>query len=229
MESASEKRINPWTVWIPIILIALGVVIFYNYLWAMKLKNDREKDKPPILGRVENDVPFIERSGKKVSLHDVKGKILLISWVYTRCSRGCAGVVGKLLKLRNEYADNKNIQFISVTLDADDTPEMLEKFASGLSIKDEDNWWFVNGDKDQLRLFMTRTLQLAPVKDIPESLRLGPDDKYEHDLRVVMIDGEAHLRSICDIMSSDPAFAEFWDKKIRKDLDYLIEEQRKAK
>ena len=52
------------------------------------------------------------------------------------------------------------------------------------------------------------------------------DTDYAGD---VMIDGEAHLRSICDIMSSDPAFAEFWDKKIRKDLDYLIEEQRKAK
>ena len=67
MESASEKRINPWTVWIPIILIALGVVIFYNYLWAMKLKNDREKDKPPILGRVENDVPFIEAVDRRHS------------------------------------------------------------------------------------------------------------------------------------------------------------------
>jgi protein SCO1/2 len=227
MEDPTPKRINPWTLWIPIILIALGVVIFYNYLWAMKLKNERDRDKPAIFGRVENDVAFVERSGKPVSLYDVKGKILIISWVYTRCSRGCAGVVGKLMKLREEYADHKNIQFISVTLDKEDTPEMLQSFASGLGIKDDANWWFVNGKKDDLRLFMTRALQLAPVKDIPEAQRLGPDDKYEHDLRVALVDGRAQLRSLCDIMSSDPAFAEFWDKKIRKDLDYLIEEQRK--
>lgn len=222
------SKLSPWTIWVPIIIAVLGVVVFYNYL-IYRSRSDAEaaKDRPAIMGRLEKDLELTERSGKKVHLQDLKGKVLVISWVYTRCPRGCAGVLVKLKQLHQEFGNNPNLQFLSFTLDADDTPAMMQQFARGLGIPDDANWWFLNGDKDEVRKFMTTQAQFRPVQDIPEKDRLSPDDKYMHDLRVALVDHRGHVRELADIMNADPEFAKFWDEKIRKDLRYLLAEQKK--
>ncbi len=228
MSETPPRSLNPWTIWVPIILIALGGVFLYNYLLNQQEKERKlDKDRPPILTRLETDLTLTERNGKTVHLADLRGKILVASWVYTRCPRGCAGVVAKLKKLYEEYGSNPNIQFVSFTLDPEDTPEMMNKFASGIGIKPEDNWWFVNGTKEEVRHFMTKYLQFRPVQDLPEADRLSPDDKYIHDLRVALVDHNGYLRSLCDIMNADAEFQTFWDARIRSDLNYLVRDQAK--
>jgi len=236
-----QRRINPWTLWIPIIFIVLGVVVFYNYLIYNSLEEKKAKnalnsdgsgtvrgsERPAYMGRLEKDLELTERSGRTVHLADLRGKILIASWVFTRCPRGCAGVVAKLKKLQEEVGNNPNVQFISFTLDPDDTPEMMKKFASGIGIQDTDNWWFLNGPKDDVRKYLTLSFKFRPVQDLPVADRLTPDDKYIHDLRVALVDHQGHVRGLHDVMNSDPQFQEYWDKQIRKDLAYLLEEQKK--
>ncbi len=232
----AQRPINPWTLWIPIIMICLGVVVLYNYLIfnSMQAKSDMITlsdgtviKRPPLMGRLEKDMEFTERSGKKVNLAELKGKILIASWVFTRCPRGCAGVIAKLKKLHDEFGANPGIQFLSFTLDPDDTPEMMKKFASGIEIKDTDNWWFLNGEKDVVRNFMTFSLRFRPVQDLPEADRLTPDDKYIHDLRVAVVDHKGHLRGLYDVMNGDADTQAFYDKLLRNELRYFLEEQKK--
>jgi cytochrome oxidase Cu insertion factor (SCO1/SenC/PrrC family) len=234
----APRTINPWTLWIPIILIALSVVVIYNYLifTSMQAKSDMITlsdgtviKRPPLMGRLEKDLELTERSGKKVHLADLKGKIIIASWVFTRCPRGCAGVIAKLKKLHDEFGADPGIQFVSFTLDPDDTPEMMKKFASGIEIKDTDNWWFLNGPKDIVRNFMNFTLKFRPVQDLPEADRLTPDDKYIHDLRVAVVDHKGHLRGLYDVMNGEADTQAFYDKLIRNELRYFLEEQKKDK
>lgn len=221
-----RSRINPWTVWIPIILMVLGVVVLYNYLLTQSLRKD--KDRPPYLGRLERDITLTERSGREVNLSQLKGKVLVAAYVYTRCPRGCAGVVAKMKQLYDEFGSNPGIQFLSFAVDPGDTPEMMEKFASGLGIQG-DNWWFLNGPQDTMRSYLTTQFQFRAPQEMPEEDRLSEDDKYIHDLRVALVDHEGHVRRLCDVMNPDPEFAAFWDDLVRKDLKYLLEEQAKAK
>lgn len=221
----ASSKLSPWTIWVPIIIAALGIVVFYNYL-IYRSRMD-SADRPPVLGRLEKDIELTERSGKTVHMADLKGKVLIISWVFTRCPRGCAAVIAKLKQLHTEYGNNPSVHFVSFTLDADDTPEMMQKFARGLGIADDANWWFVNGEKEAVRKFMTSQVQFRPVQDMPEKDRLSPDDKYIHDLRVALIDHLGHVRSLADILNADPEFSKFWDEKLRKDLRYLVNEQSK--
>lgn len=226
-DSPPKAKLSPWTIWVPVIIAVLGLVVFYNYL-IYRSRIDNDVNRPAILGRLEKDLELTERSGKTVHLADLKGKVLVISWVFTRCPRGCAAVIAKLKKLQAEFANEPGLQFVSFTLDADDTPEMMKKFADGLGLKEDANWWFVNGEKDAVRKFMTSQAQFRPVQDMPEADRLSPDDKYIHDLRVAVIDHLGHVRSLADILNPDPEFAKFWDEKLRKDLHYLLSEQKKA-
>jgi cytochrome oxidase Cu insertion factor (SCO1/SenC/PrrC family) len=238
-EPPSETpKINPWTLWVPIILIALGVVVFYNYLIYTSLESEKSKGKlgelapqterPAYLGRLEKDLVLTERSGQTVHLAELRGKILLASWVFTRCPRGCAGVVAKLKKLYSELGGNPDIQFLSFTLDPDDTPAMMKAFASGIDIKDSDHWWFLNGPKDDVRKYLTLSFKFRPVQDLPVADRLTPDDKYIHDLRVCLVDHQGHIRGLYDVMNADPEYQEYWDKKIRQDLKFLLEEKQKS-
>lgn len=224
-----KPNLTPWAIWIPIIIAALGIVVFYNYLLAMKQQAlSEDRDRPAILGRLEHDLELIERTGKTVHLDDLRGKIILASWVYTRCPRGCAGVIAKLKKLQEEYRGNADIHFISFTLDPEDTPEMMAKFASGIDVKESDPWWFVQGNKEEVRRYMTQNLKFRPVQDLPEKERLSPDDKYIHDLRVALVDHKGHVRgTLYDLMNMDPQFAEHHDAQLRKDLNFILQEKAK--
>ncbi|MES2507894.1 MAG: SCO family protein [Verrucomicrobiota bacterium] len=229
--SDPKPSLTPWAIWIPIIFAVLGVVVFYNYLIAMQDQaKSEDKNRPAILGRLERDLELTERDGRKVHLDELRGKVLVTSWVYTRCPRGCAGVIAKLKKLQEEYKDNPNVHFISFTLDPEDTPEMMQKFARGISVKDTDPWWFVNGAKDEVRNYMTQFMKFRPVQDLPEADRLSPDDKYIHDLRVALVDHKGHVRGTqYDLMNADPQFGDYFEAQLRKDLNFILKEKEQGK
>lgn len=221
-----SKPINPWTIWIPVILMALGSVVLYNYLVTQSFK--KQHDRPPILGRLEKDLELTERSGRRVRLGELRGKILVGGYVYTRCPRGCALVVSKMKELYDEIGAEPGVQFLSFTVDPDDTPGNMSEFATRFGITG-DNWWFLNGPKDDVRNYLTQQFKFAGVKEIPEKDRLNPDDKYLHDMKVALVDHEGHVRGHYDIANFDPEYARFWAEKIRKDLRYLLGEQAKAR
>jgi cytochrome oxidase Cu insertion factor (SCO1/SenC/PrrC family) len=217
----SPKRVSPLAIWIPIIMIMLGGVVFYNYLVTQSLKQPKEKDRPPYLGRLEKDLILTERSGKTVQLSQLKGKFIVAGYVYTRCPRGCAVVVSKMKKLYEEFGQDPRVQFLSFTVDPDDTPEILSDFATRFGIKG-DNWWFVNGPKAEVRNYLTFQFKFAGVKEIPEAERMSPDDKYMHDMKVAIVDDKGHLRGHYDIANMDPEYETFWAAKVRKDLKYIL-------
>jgi len=221
-EKPSRPPIHPITIWIPIVLIALGLVGFWNYLF--KLKRDQMSDRLPIEKRLEKNLTLTERSGRTVELKELKGKVLVACWVFTRCPRGCPGVVGEMHRLYNEFGADPGIQFLSFSVDPTDTPEQLRSFTEKFEIKG-DNWWFLNGVKDELRVYMTRYFGFNDVRDVPEAERLSPDDKFVHDMRVAIVDRLGQVRGFYDIGSPDKDTREFYQEKIRKDIRTLLAQQ----
>ena len=221
-----KPRINPWSIWIPVIIIVLGVVVLYNYLVIQTMR--REKDRPAYYSRLEHNLDELtERSGKKVALNDLRGKIILMAYVYTSCPRGCSMIVEEMKHVYDEFAPkHPGFQIVSFTIDPDDTPVNMKKFAESRGIT-KDNWWFVNGPKNQVRNFLTYDVKFYDVKEIPEKDRFSPADKYEHDMRVALIDGEGHVRGMYNIINPDPEFQKMDREKLRKDLAYLLAEQEK--
>lgn len=224
-----NRRINPWTLWLPVIMIILGVVVFYNYLTFLKVQQEGEQaERPPFIHRAEGDLILKERDGRTVRLSELKGKVILAAWVYTRCPRGCAGVVAKMKKLAEELSERPEVHFIAFALDPEDTPAMLSAFADQVGIRREDPFWLVTGDEIKVREFMTRQLKYRPVVTIPEADRLSDQDKYMHDLRVALIDHLGNVRRLADVVNADPETAAFWDAQLRRDLQFVLKEKEKA-
>lgn len=224
MNPPEEKpRINPWTIWVPVIFIVLGTVIYYNYVMIQNMRTD--KDRPPFLTQIRKDIDLVERSGKKVKFSELDGKVILAAHFYSTCPSGCSVLVEEMKKLYDEHTPtHPGLQFVSFAIDPGDTPERMKEAADGHEIKGE-NWWFVNGDQPTLRAWLTYVVKFIALKEKPPEQQTSPVDKYLHDMRIVLIDHNSHVRGMYEVMSEDPQFREIAKTKLRKDLASVLAEQ----
>ena len=100
--------------------------------------------------KVKN-VTFTNQLGKKISLDDVKGRVLVIDFFFTRCPSICPGLARSMKRLQNSFVKNDSIvQFISISVDpSHDSVPQLRKFADRYNVN-HDTWWFVTGDKKEI-------------------------------------------------------------------------------
>jgi protein SCO1 len=103
--------------------------------------------------RVKN-MKFTNQLGKQVTLDDLKGKIIVMDFFFTRCPTICPGLTRNMKKLQDSFVKNDSIvQFISVSIDpGHDSVPQLRKFAERYNVN-HDTWWLVTGDKAALKDF----------------------------------------------------------------------------
>ena len=114
--------------------------------------------------KVKN-IHFTNQLGKQVSLDDVRGKVLVIDFFFSRCPSICPRLARSMKKLQDSFVKNDSIvQFISISIDPehDSVPE-LRKFADRYNVN-HDTWWFVTGDKKEIYDFALHELK-ASVAD----------------------------------------------------------------
>ena len=97
------------------------------------------------------NIRFTNQLGKQVSLDDLKGKVLVIDFFFTRCPSICPGMARSMKRLQESFVKNPDIvQFISVSIDPErDSVPQLRKFADRYDIN-HDTWWLVTGDKKEI-------------------------------------------------------------------------------
>jgi protein SCO1 len=106
------------------------------------------------------DIEFTNQLGKKVSLNDLKGKILVIDFFFTRCPSICPGLARSMKRLQDSFLKNDTIvQFISISVDPEhDSVPQLRKFADRINAN-HDSWWFVTGNKKEIYDFALNELK----------------------------------------------------------------------
>ncbi len=106
------------------------------------------------------NIEFTNQLGKKVSLDDLKGKILVIDFFFSRCPGICPGLTRSMKKLQDSFLKNDSIvQFISISVDPEhDSVPQLRKFADRFNAN-HDSWWFVTGDKKAIYDFALNELK----------------------------------------------------------------------
>jgi protein SCO1/2 len=111
--------------------------------------------------KVKN-IHFTNQLGKKVSLDDVKGKVLVIDFFFTRCPSICPRLTVNMKKLQDSFIKNDSIvQFISISVDpVHDSVPNLRKFADKFNIN-HDTWWLVTGDKKEIYEFAMQELKAS--------------------------------------------------------------------
>lgn len=234
-EPPSRRGGLPWFHYLFLTLLVLSGLAAAALMWLSRF---REASGPsatappqwsapplPVYGKITEPLTAEERSGRTVSTESLRGKVWLAAYTYSRCPHGCLGVVAHMLGLRDEFGAHEKFHMISVAVGPEiDTPGNLQAFAAASGVKESDPWWFLSGERQPLRDFMTRQLGLAPTIDTPLEERLSEFDLFEHDLRVALIDGETRIRGYYEVQNTDAPTAALHLERLRADVRRLLEE-----
>lgn len=176
--------------WFGALLIATSAAILF-------LNQNRFSSKPtaplPILGQAV-DFQLTERSGKMISLADLKGKVWIADFIFTRCAGICPMMSLKMQRIQEKLKENPGVRFVSFSVDPQyDTPQVLQEYAKRFRA-DRDRWLFLTGDKAQIFKLSQQHFHLG-VADIPEAERAGGlDQSVAHSSKFVLIDTLGQIR-----------------------------------
>lgn len=196
-----------------------GIAIFFKYVG--ELKRQSHSDRPPYRAALETNLNAIEQSGKAVSLEQLKGKVYLCNYIFTRCPAQCIGVAEIMKEHQREWGGHPLFHMVSVSLDPlHDTPESLSAFTEKHDLK-SDNWWFLTGDEEKIRKYMSKYFKFNVRKKAPEE-RANDSDLYDHEGLIALVDHKARIRGLYDVYD-DERGKEYRDR-LETDLARVMEE-----
>ncbi|MCZ7625801.1 MAG: SCO family protein [Candidatus Methylomirabilis sp.] len=103
----------------------------------------------------------------------IKGKTVMINFMYTACKDDCLLTTANLAQVQNILGDRvgRDIFFYSITLDpAHDTPAVLKRYAHRFRVRP--GWLFLTGTKDDIGR-LRRAFGDDPSQDIRRSQHLN--------------------------------------------------------
>jgi protein SCO1/2 len=104
--------------------------------------------------------------GQHVSLNDLKGKVIVIDFFFTRCPTICPQLAVAMKRLQRSFPNNDSIvQFVSISVDPKhDSVGQLRKWAEKFDVN-PDSWWLLTGDRDSIYKFALEEIK-ASVADV---------------------------------------------------------------
>jgi len=130
-------------------------------------------------------VTLIDQYGKPVSLASLKGKPVLIDFIYTRCPGPCETMTLKMTRIADELKPQlgSDLRIVSISLDPEyDSPARMLAFAKNLGAERK-GWLFLTGNLSQIEQVLKpyrikRVVQSNGMVDhVLEMFLLGPDGK----------------------------------------------------
>jgi protein SCO1 len=168
--------------------------------------------------RVKN-ISFTNQLGQQVSLYDIKGKVIVLDFFFTRCPVTCPNMTRAMKKLQDTFKEKNDtsiVQFISISVDPlHDSVPQLRKFADRFSVS-PDNWWMVTGDKKQIYDFAFNEIK-APIADA------DVDTGFLHTDRFFLLDREKTIRGWYSAFDSSSL------QKLARDIPLLMLEKDRKK
>ena len=99
-------------------------------------------------------MPVVTQDGKTLHFYDdlIKGKIVVVSFIFTSCSDLCPIATARLAEVKDKLGDavGRDIFFISLSVDPEhDTPDMLKAFADAFGAS-APGWQFLTGRPEDI-------------------------------------------------------------------------------
>lgn len=149
------------------------------------------------------DLVLTNQLGERISLNeDLKGKILVLDFIYTDCPTVCPRLTRNMAMLQRAFrrtAQHQNdtimqLVSISVTPERDSVPRLrayAERFGAN-----HDHWYFMTGDKQQIYNYIRNEVGLSAGQGD------GGADDLIHTQSFVLLDRDRNIRGVYDGLDS---------------------------
>ncbi len=135
--------------------------------------------------------------GDTLKLADFRGKIPVVSMVFTKCTFACPRIVGDMQAIEKQIpADKKDrVVFVLVSFDSDrDHTAELKQFSRQMKLGD--NWQVLHGDEESVR-------ELSMLLDVKYKKQDNGD--FSHSSSITLLNTEGAIAGRVDGLGSDPA------------------------
>lgn len=146
-----------------------------------------------VLGQVP-DFQLTERSGADVGLADLRGKVWVADFIFTRCAGTCPLLTSRLARLQEKLGveGDPDLRLVSFSVDpSHDTPQILAKYADSHGAS-ASGWLFLTGPHDALYDLIKDGFRLSVAeRDGPDA---DPNEMITHSDRFVLVDRQGRIR-----------------------------------
>lgn len=160
-----------------------------------KTKEESIKRSVPVLGTLP-EFQLIEQSGNAFGLKDLRGKVWIGDFIFTRCGGTCPMQTIQKSQIQDSLKEGpewEDIRLITFTVDPEnDTAPVLQKYADTHSA-DSNQWKFLTGSREDLWSLSANGFKLAVAED-------SKNEKMPilHSSRFVLVDKIGRIRGYYD-------------------------------
>ncbi len=155
--------------------------------------------------------PFslVERSGERVSLDALKGKVWLADFIFTNCPDICPLLNHRIVGIQEELlAAGENVAIVSFSVDpSNDSPEVLRDYADHLGA--DKRWLFLTGEKSQIRTVALNGFKLAFYSE--EGMK---PEEITHSSKIALVDQNGVVRRYYEGVTEDESARMLEDVKL---------------
>lgn len=133
------------------------------------------------------DFLLVSQDGTEVGLASLRGKVVLVTFIYTWCPDICPLLTDKMARVQDDLGESfgKDVAFVSITFDPErDTSKVLRAYAEAFDA-DLAGWFFLTGEVEAVRQVAAR----YGLVTIP-----GVDSAIDHNLLTTLIDRRGRMR-----------------------------------
>ncbi len=154
-----------------------------------------------------------DHAGRPVSLEELRGRTLLLDFIFTRCSGPCPILTSTHVAAERLLSPDLlgRTRFVSISIDPErDTPQDLAAYATARGA-DLEHWSFLTGPVAEVE---------AVVRAYGVGTTRGPDGELEHVVASFLIDGKGRIVKRYLGLEHEPT-------EISADLELLASPRRK--
>ncbi len=143
---------------------------------------------------------LIDQSGRVVRAEELRGRALVVSFIFTTCVEACPIITAQLVRVQAQARAAglaSKLRFVSISVDpVTDTPERLRAYAQAYGV-DLTSWHFLTGSPEEVgRLMGALGVGTAPGKR-----------GLAHDAPIIFVDPRGRLVDRQDPLALVPAQA----------------------
>ncbi len=138
---------------------------------------------------------LLNEKGQRFSSSNLKGKIYVASFFFTRCGTICPKITGQLSRVQDTFNQDPELKLISISVDpAYDHPEKLKAYSKRFDAN-EGQWTFLTGEKKVIYPLILKGFHvpLADASEYDAAIK-NPDETFIHSERLVLVDKEGVIR-----------------------------------
>lgn len=152
----------------------------------------RRSEPLPILYALPQDTPLISMSGQPTKLAELRGRVVIYNFIFTRCRGLCPLLTGRMKQVASKIDNDQKISFASISVDpANDSPEVLARYAKQQGV--DSRWVFLTGERDAIIDLSVKGFKLAAGEPTASA-----EEPILHSTKFVLVDADGNIRGYYD-------------------------------